>query len=479
MKNARLKWFSILLTALCCTSCQDILDKDPIATFDAGSFFQNAGDATQAINAAYKPLLFNNKNGNFYWGFAILTGDEAITGGDGSRPGLVELDAFTYTPRTEEFNTFWKLQYEGITQCNLVLDNLPKVEMEEALRNQITGEALFLRSWYHFLLVQVFGDVPLFTSLAPPEQLKVPRTPAAQILSQIVSDCEQAAGLLPVVYPTAQIGRATQGAALALAAKASLYQKNWESVVAYTGRVRSLGVYELMPDYGDNFRKETQNNAESIWEVQHANLELGVGNFLNQWWMSKKLGGYGFAEATQEYVLSFEAGDPRRQFTIASNNEPYFGAIYKNSFSTTRHSPRKYLQDTSAVSQPADGDINYAAIRFAEVLLWEAEALNELGRVQEAQVPLESVRARARAQAGDPATVLPSVTTTDQEQMRQAIRQERKAELGFEMHRFFDLVRWGVAVDVLPGFQAGKHELFPLPQTELDLNPALTQNPGY
>lgn len=112
-------------------------------------------------------------------------------------------------------------------------------------------------------------------------------------------------------------------------------------------------------------------------------------------------------------------------------------------------------------------------------MLWEAEALNELGRTAEAQASLEQVRARARAQMDDPTTTLPSVTTTNQEEMRQAIRYERQVDLGFELHRFFDLVRWSIAADVLLGFQAGKHEVFPLPQTEIDLNPALVQNGGY
>lgn len=460
-------------------SCQGILDKEPIATLDAGSFFQSEADAVQALNAAYSPLLFNNRNGNFYWAFAVITADEAITGGDGSRPGLVELDAFTYTPRTEEFNAFWKLQYNGITQCNLVLDNLPKVEMNAARRDQIRGEALFLRSYYYFMLAQVFGDVPLITRILPPEQLKMPRTPKAQIYALIQADCEEAASLLPATQPASEMGRATKGAAYALAAKAFLYENKWDKVLEYTGKVKDLGVYDLMADYEANFRKETQNNAESVWEIQHAHLELGVGNFLNQWWMSRKLNGYGFAEATAAYFNSFEAGDPRRRFTVASNNEPYFGSIWKPSFSSTFYGPRKYLQDTASVSQPADGDINYTAIRYAEVLLWEAEALNELGRTAEAQVPLERVRARARAQAANPATALPPVMTADQVEMRQAIRQERKAELGFELHRFFDLVRWGIAKDVLSGFQAGKHEVFPIPQTEMDLNTQLVQNPGY
>lgn len=118
-------------------------------------------------------------------------------------------------------------------------------------------------------------------------------------------------------------------------------------------------------------------------------------------------------------------------------------------------------------------------IRYAEVLLWEAEALTEMGQVAQAQAPLEAVRARVRAQADNPMTALPPVITTDKLEMTAAIRHERQVELGFEMHRFFDLVRWGIAADVLPDFQAGIHEVFPLPQTEIDLNPALRQNSGY
>jgi hypothetical protein len=423
--------------------------------------------------------MFNNRNNNFYWAFSVITSDEAITGGDGSRPGLVEMDAFTYTPRTEEFNTFWKLQYEGITQANLVLDNVDKVDLSDEARDKITGQALFLRSLYYFQLVQVFGDAPLFLNVIPPDALKVPRTSKDKIYEQIVADCEKAGAILPVKWNASDIGRATRGAAYALTAKTLLYAKQYSQCLSFIEKVKGLGVYTLMQNYGDNFRKETENNSESLFEVQHANLELGVGNFLNQWWMSRKLLGYGFAEVREEFANAFEIGDPRRRATIAARDEPYFGSVYKNSFSTTRLSPRKYLQDTAVVTQPADGDINYTMIRYADVLLWEAEALNELGKTIEAQIPLEAVRARARAQSANPANALPKVTTTVQEEMRNAIRLERRLELGFEMHRFFDLVRWGIAADVLPGFQKSKHEVFPIPQTEMDLNPALVQNPGY
>lgn len=472
--------YIFILAVIVLSSCQKILDKEPLGILDSSSFFKTSQDAQQAINSAYGPLMFSNENNNFYWAFGEITSDEAVVGGDGSRPGLVELDFFTYTPRTQEFNDFFVLNYKGITQCNLVIENVPNIAMDEGLKKRIIGEAYFLRGYYYFLLTQVFGDVPLLTKITPPDELRVASTPRSAIYAQIIADCELAASYLPVQYGAADVGRATQGAAWGLAAKTSLYDKNWPKVIEYVGKVKSLGIYSLMPDYQDNFRENTQNNSESVWEIQHTNLELGVGNSLNQWWASKKFAeGYGFAEVTQELVDAFEPGDPRRKFTIAMNNEDYFGLIYKKSFSSTSYSPRKYLQSSTEVTAKSDGDINYTAIRYAEVLLWEAEAYTELNNITEAQKPLEEVRARARAQADDPSTALPAITTTDQQEMRAAVRHERQVELAFEMHRFFDIVRWGIAKDLLPDFQVGKHEVFPLPQTEVDLNPNMKQNSNY
>lgn len=478
MENMK-SFYLLIVSFFALASCQGILDKDPLGTLDVNSFFKTADDAVQAVNAAYEPLLFNNQNNNFYWAFGVVAADEAIAGGDGSRAGIVELDFLTHTPRTSEFNDFWKLQYNGINQCNTVLEKVPGIDMDEELKNRILGEAYFLRAYYYFLLTQVFGDVPLMLKVTPPDELKIAKTPKSEIYAQIVADCDQAAAWLPAQHTGSDVGRATSGAAYALAAKAFIYEKNWERALEYIDKVKALGVFALVPNYLDNFTKETQNNAESVWEIQHANLELNVGNSLNQWWRSKKVEGYGFAEATQEFVDAFEPNDPRRKFTVAKNNEDYFGFIYKNSYSSTHFSVKKYLQVDTTVTQAADGDINYTAIRYAEVLLWEAEALAELGRITDAQAPLEKVRARARAQSDSTATALPMIVTTDKQVMIEAVRHERQVELGFEMHRFFDLVRWGIAKEKLPDFQVGKHEVFPIPQTEIDLNPALEQNAGY
>jgi len=475
--NIKILICGLLLIA---SSCSKVLDKPPIGRLDAGSFFKTADDAIQGINAAYQPLLFNSANNNFYWAFGIMPTSMAVVGGDGSRPGLVEMDFLNYTPRTQEFNDFWKLNYIGITQSNLVLDRIESIDMDAALKNRVKGEALFLRSYYHFLLTQVFGDVPLLTEIKDPEDLRIPRDDKKLIWQQIVKDCDQAAQWLPESYPASATGRVTKGAALGLAAKANLYLEDWNGVLSHIQQLDALGIYALMPDYEDNFRKLTQNNSESVWEIQHDNLELGVGNSLNQWWCSKKISdGYGFCEVTQEYVDEFEPGDPRLKFTVAMTRDDYFGVTYFPSFSSTGYSPRKYLQSAQEVTQKADGDINYTAIRYADVLLWKAEAHAQLNQLPEALAALEQVRARARAQAANPETALPPVTAGTQSEVMQAIRHERLVELGFEMHHFFDLVRWGLASQEIPEFIQGKHEYFPIPQTELDLNPMLTQNPGY
>jgi len=470
----------ITLWVLLLTSCSGLLDKEPLGRLDADTYFRTADDAEQAVNTAYRPLLINNSNNNFYWVLGTVASDDAIAGGDGSRPGINDIDLMHQTPATQELNDFWKLNYGGIVQANTVIEKTPLIDADQAFKDRIIGEALFLRSYYHFILAQVFGDVPLILKIQSPDEVFVSRTAQSAVYAQVASDCALAATLLPVSYGSSDVGRATKGAALALEAKAQLYLKDYNAVLASIASIKALGIYALVANYNDNFTDSTQNNSESVWEIQHANLELGVGNNLNQWWTSKKVpDGYGFAEVDTSFQHTFEPGDPRILFTIARKNEDYFGYTYKASYSSTGSSPRKYLQDTSEVTQKSDGSINYTNIRYAEVLLWEAEALAELGRTAEALVPLEEVRARARAQAADPSTTLPPVTTTDQQALISIIRHERRVELGFEMHRFFDLVRWGIAKDVIPGFVVGKNEVFPIPQTERDLNPNLSQNPGY
>lgn len=282
------KYILIIVAVISLDSCSKILDNEPIGVLNSESFFKTSNDAVQGINAAYEPLMYTSSNKNAYWAFAELPTDEAVVGGDGSQPGLTELDFFTYTPRTEEFNNFYKLEYKGISQCNTVLDRVPSIDMDETLKNRILGEALFLRSFYYFQLTQVFGEVQLITRVLPPTDIKYAKSSKDAIYQQIINDCKDAANKLPTSYSATDVGRATKGAALALIAKTMLYSKNWQGVLDYVSQVKELNIYSLTADYQDNFKIKTQNNTESVWEIQHTNLELGVGNSLNQIWLSKR-----------------------------------------------------------------------------------------------------------------------------------------------------------------------------------------------
>src|SRR3990170_5490401 len=323
----KLRIYKFLIAGICitCLSCNGLLDREPLGRLDADVFFKTASDAVQAVNVAYQPLLINNENNNFYWVFGTVASDEALSGGDGSRAGIIDIDVFSHTPATEELNQFWKLNYKGIVQANVVIEKTPFIEADEELKNRIIGEALFLRSWYHFVLSQVFGDIPLITEVLDPDEVRIAKTHKPIVLEQIAADAIQAASFLPVSYAGGDVGRATKGAALALAAKAYLYLEQYQNVVSTISDIKALGIYALQADYRNNFIDSTQNNSESVWEIQHANLELGVGNNLNQWWFTKKLpDGYGFAEVSMEFINAFEPNDPRLKFTVARHNEPYF-----------------------------------------------------------------------------------------------------------------------------------------------------------
>ena len=199
MKTIYIKSIALLLI-FSIISCSDVLDKDPLGILDAGSFFKTADDAEQALNAAYRPLLFANENNNFLWVFSIVSSEIAIAGGDGSRAGIVEVDFLEHTPRTPELNDYWKLIYGGIIQCNTVITRTPAIDADDEIKNRIIGEALFLRAYYHFSLTQVFGPVPLIIKVQTPDEVLVPRDPLENIYAQIIKDCEDASQMLPTSF---------------------------------------------------------------------------------------------------------------------------------------------------------------------------------------------------------------------------------------------------------------------------------------
>ncbi|MBA3648902.1 MAG: RagB/SusD family nutrient uptake outer membrane protein [Chitinophagales bacterium] len=480
------------------TGCKKFLDKEILGNYPETEFYQTQQQAVLAINAAYQPLAFYTPQ-NRLWVFGDVASDDAAKGGNaGDQADIGLIDDFNITPINGNLEDEWALLYEGVTRCNIVLAKVPPISMDATLQARILAEAKFLRSWYYFTLINIFGDVPLVLTPLNADQLQVPQSPMTTIFESVIEpDLIDAAMHLAPAYAGADVGRATSGAATALLAKAYLFQKKWDQAASAANQVISSGIYSLMPVYNQNFNVNFKNNSESVFEFQHLSGQVPfTGNVLNQWFAPAVDGGYYFDAPTQDFVDEFEKTssglyDPRLDYTVGRDSMPWFnGEIFSKDWSPTGYLTKKYQQPFSEISKAlkGDGSVDYMAIRYADVLLWYAEALNELGRSAEALIPLNEVRKRARESylydtflpgyGTVPDGLLPDVTVTGQDDLRQAIRHERRVELGFEFHRYFDIIRYGdtYAIQALldkPNFNYSINQHFPIPQSERDRNHAL------
>jgi hypothetical protein len=377
--------------------------------------------------------------------------------------------------------------------------------MDTALRSRILGEARFLRAWYYFMLVNIYGQVPIVLAPLNPAQMQIAQSPAKQIYETVIEpDLMAALKALPPAYSGADVGRATSGAAASLLARVYLYQEKWDSSLAYSNLVISSGQYSLMQVYSQNFDALHKNNQESIFEVQMiGGQNPNVGNALNQWFAPQVVGGYYCDAPNPNFVNEFEqtaAGvyDPRLDYTVGRDSMLWNnGELFLSSWSPqTGYLTRKYQQPLSQAPVIGQGSCDYLAIRYADVLLFNAEALNELGQTSAAIIPLNQIRKRARESYlydsslksldSVPAGLLPDVAVGSQSQVRFAIIHERRMELGFEFHRFFDLMRYAanpnlgsgyvnplINRDGVTGFSYSKNSVFPIPQSEMDIDKAL------
>ena len=458
-------------------------------------FWRNADDATKAVNAMYAYLRAWPQVAFAAIAVENLGSDDAEKGSSaGDASYLDDFDNFTVGPSSANSSgqvyDFWKGQYLEINYCNQVLDNVPKIEMDANLKNRYLAEAKFLRAYSYFRLVRAFGDVPLrLTIPKDASEFNIPRTPKADVYAAIEKDLTEAAATLPQNYGPADVGHATKGAALALHAKVSMYQKKWDQVLALTNQVMTLG-YDLFPDYEKQFRIQNENNIESIFEVQAAlipdNKEASNSQYSQVQGirgMSPSMG-WGFNVPTADLANSYETDDPRRDATIVFRGEitPQGDAI-PVAGDNPRYNQKSYVPQSLMVAGFTEGSQqNFRVIRFAEVLLMNAEAANELGGANTTQALTSLNRVRTRARGALPLTVLPPVTTTDQAALRTAIWRERRAELAMENDRYFDVIRQGRAATLFAakGWKANKNEVWPIPQAEIDISAGvLTQNPGY
>jgi len=482
--------FSCLL--LTSQSCQKSFLNVPVQNQQpAVAFFQNATDAGKAVNAMYANLREWTNIAFAPIAVESMGSDDAEKGSSTNDASYMnDFDNFTATAGEGQIQDFWHGQYQTINLANVVLDNVPGVNMDANLKARFLAEAKFIRAYSYFRLVRAFGDVPLRLSVAKnSSEYNIPRSPKATVWAAIESDLTDAATVLPQAYSAVDIGRITKGAALALHAKVSMYQKKWADVVTYTTQVMGLG-YTLFPNYEQMFRTNNKNNSESIFEVQ-CMLVLGNPDASNSQYSQVQGvrgstgGGWGFNVPTQDLINEFEPGDPRLNGTVIfrGTTTPEGDAI--PAFipgQTDNHyfNMKSYVPFSMFVQNYNEGCMqDKIVLRYADVLLMNAEANNELGQTATALASLELVRARARQ--GNNA-ILPKVIVTDPAALRAAIYHERRVELAMEFDRYFDVIRQGRALAVFgpKGWKANKNEVWPIPQNEIDLSAGvLTQNLGY
>ena len=498
MKKSIINIVLILSLFLCISGCKKFITKNIVGQYPESEFYTTQAQALLAINAAYEPLGFTSGNNNRLWVFGDVASDDAAKGGNpGDQADIEFIDQFNVNSTNGNLASMWTLLYDGIARCNLVLNKVPPIQMDKNIQLRILGEAKFLRAYYYFELVNIFGDVPVVLEPLNPDQLQITQSTVQQIFETVIeTDLADAAAKLPETFSGADVGRATSVAANALLAKAYLFEGKWDQSATAAAKVINNNLYGLMPVYTQNFNQSFKNNKESVFAVQHlTGQDPKLGSELNQFFAPQIDGGYYFNAPTQNFVDEFEktgAGivDPRLDYTVGRDSMPWFNnRVFDKAWSaSTGYLTRKHQQPLSEVTNKSDGNINYIAIRYADVLLWYAEALNESGHTVDALTPLNKVRKRARESyvydstlvgyPNIPAGLLPDITSLSQSDVRKAIQHERRVELGFEFHRYFDMIRWGKdyatqALSDKPNFNYDINKHFPIPQIERDRNKAL------
>lgn len=495
MKNIYKVIFTLFVLAS--SGCSDFLTEDLQGTYSNSTFYKTEAHALLAVTGVYNSASFVSTD-NDLWVFGDVASDDAIKGGlAGDQSDIQFIDEFSYSANNGSLEKIWKHYYEGISRANYLLYYVPNITMDEELKARTLGEAKFLRAWFYFNLVNIFGEIPL--KLNPPlnpDEINKPKSSVSDIYGQIEVDLTQARDVLAISYTGTDAGRATSGAASGMLAKVFLYQQKWEEVLSAITLMEALGVYTMQSVYKNNFIDSTQGNSESIFEIQHLSNQLPkLGSHLNQYFAPPKDNGYYFNVPLQNFINEFEKTpadvvDPRLDYTVGRSGQKWVnGEDFDPAWSPTGYLQKKHVQPLNEEPIVGDASLNYVYLRYADILLMKAEALNELNRMGEAVAPLNSVRKRARESylydvdllgyGAVPMGLLPDIILSDQQTVRDAIRHERRVELGFEFHRFFDLMRYGKqsaeAALSGTGFIYEQHKRFVIPQSELDTNPSINK----
>ena len=478
------------------TGCEEFLEEKPLGDLSTQSFFQTSDDAVLATDAIYNAYRAWFVTGGFP--IADILSDDMTKGsspGDASSLNLI--DNFSFSASEGTFSNIWAAQFEGVRTANAVIENVPNIEMDEALKNRLLGEARFLRASFYFELAREFGDLPKVLTVNPEQQ--IPRSPVAEIYNEIIiPDLQFAIDNLPLrsEYGAEDLGRATRGAAQGLLSKVYLYREDYTNALAFAQEVINSGEYMLPASIADEYSSGVAFGPGSLFEIGAVRDNFANGG--NQYGQTQGVRGsiavgadtiskgWGFGRPTVD-IINFYGDDPRKDAFIVFLGDTISGEIilgdggtpdttYTDSTNTQiaqieTYNQKVYMPGTDEFAQFG---YNRKVLRYADVLLIAAEAANELGNTALALQYLNQVHQRANPDE--------EITETDGTALRERIYEERRAELAFENERFFDLVRTGRAAEVLGplGFTPGKNELYPIPQSEIDITQGvITQNPGY
>ncbi len=489
MKN--IKIFLAFTLVISFASCEkSFLVKNPPDKLPETGFINSPERALAGVNATYISLASEYMHGRDNNGLRMFdppTGDVFYAGLGQS------FNRYSYTASDDMLLKFYSGCYEGIRRANLVIQNTPGLAMNEILKARYIGEAKFLRALYYWYLTTLWGEVPLITeTVAEPKDVLIEKSAVSVINAVIIQDLKDAIQSLPLVteYSATDKGRATKGAAQALLGKVYLYAKDYTQAESMLGQVISSKNYALMNNFEEVWNRNFENNKESIFEVQFADRNSGsstpVGNNDKHYWVNIA-GGVGEYLPTQKLFDAFEPNDPRLNFTMFNYEGQPFAPqlstsslnlnVFKKSWSSTGYGVRKGLVPMVLPNGLSADATNFPIIRYADVLLMYAEAANEVGKPEAARDAINQVRQR-------PTVNMPPLTALNagtKQLIFEAIVRERRVELAFEQHRFNDLKRWGLAVRELGylGYQESRHRYFPLPQSEIDVNPNLKQLSGW
>ncbi|WP_289743951.1 RagB/SusD family nutrient uptake outer membrane protein [Muribaculum intestinale] len=461
--NRKIIYILMIAVGLFVTSCDDFLDERPQSVASAANFYKSDSDIENAVNACYATLQMSQLYRDFMITMTETRSDNVEDQNPGGNAGRdYNIDKFAAGADNAAITSMWQYSYNAIMRCNAVLDNIG-VCTNASLKQRYEGEARFLRGLMYFNLVRFYGAVPIVrTQISVSQAIASSRDEVNSVYGFIEEDFKAASALLPKQYPDSEKGRATSGAALGMLAKVYLTQARWSDCVTIIERLLSAeysGVYKLLPDVADVFKSDNKLNEELMFVVHYSKSIVGEGHGFNQYF-----GNASFLDVNLRN--GYEADDARKGLL-----EPV--VIDKTT------TPFVKFYDTF---DPTTKNVGYdqAILRYADVLLMYAEALNEIrfdaSSSSKALEYLNMVRDRSGA------TMYLSTDFASQDAFRSAVLLERRLEFPLEMHRWFDLIRTNTAEEAMAkvGMNITKDDyLYPIPKSEMELCPNFYQNPGY